>query len=87
MYYNYSYSIAIVIVVYMLVVYGLKLYSCRCVYGLNPPLGLFGLAMSPKMPAIGPNILRWPKRRPPIYHWVNFRPMPSMWHLPWVPLS
>ena len=29
--------------------------------GLNPLLGLFGLAMSQKMPAIGPNMLRGPK--------------------------
>ena len=45
--------------------------------GLNPPLELFGLVMSPKVPAIGPNMLRWPKRCLAITE-VNFRPMPSM---------
>ena len=45
--------------------------------GLNRSLELFGLAMSPKRPAIGPNMLRWPKRRLPITG-VSFRPMPYM---------
>ena len=29
---------------------------------LNPPLGLFGLPMSPKVKAIGPNNLKGPQR-------------------------
>ena len=41
---------------------------------LNPPLGLFGLAMSPKVPAIGPNMLRWPKTRLPVTG-ANFKPI------------
>ena len=45
--------------------------------GLNHQLGLFGLAMSPKEPAIGPNMLEWRNRRLPTPR-VNFRPMPSM---------
>ena len=42
---------------------------------LNLPLGLFGLAMSPRSASHGPkiNMLRWPKRRLPITG-VNFRP-------------
>ena len=44
--------------------------------GLNTALGLFRLAMSPTMqvPAIGPNMLRWPKRHLTITG-VNFRPI------------
>ena len=45
---------------------------------LNYFSGLFGLAMSPRlpeMPAIGPNMLRWCKRCLPITG-VNFRSMP-----------
>ena len=45
--------------------------------GLNPPLGLFGLTMSPEVPAISPNMLRWHKRHL-ITAGVNFRPVPSM---------
>ena len=44
---------------------------------LNPPLGLFGLARVPEVPAIGPNMLRWRKRHLPNIG-VNFRPIASM---------
>ena len=46
--------------------------------GLNPPLGLFTLAMGLRSASyIGPNMLEWRKRCLPITR-VNFRPMPSM---------
>ena len=45
--------------------------------GLNPPLGLLGLAMSPRSASIDPSMLRWHKRCFPITG-VNFRPMSSM---------
>ena len=46
--------------------------------GLNPLLGLFGLAIwVPEVPVIGPNMLEWHNRCLPVTG-VNFRPMPSM---------
>ena len=45
--------------------------------GLNPPLGLFGLAMSPIVPAIGLNMLECRKRHLHITG-VNFKPISSM---------
>ena len=46
--------------------------------GLSPPLGLFGLAMSPRSASHRPkHAYRWPKRLYAITG-VNFRPMPSM---------
>ena len=49
----------------------------RCTVGgwLNTSLGLFGLAVSYKVKAIGPSMLRGPKRRLTTTG-VNFRPMP-----------
>ena len=38
---------------------------------LIPLLGLFGLAMSPKVPAIGPNMFRRPKTSH--YQWGEFQ--------------
>ena len=40
-------------------------------------LGLFGLAIVPEVPAIGPNLLKWRNRCLPITG-VNFKPMPSI---------
>ena len=54
--------------------------------GLNLPLGLFGLAMSPRSASHRPNMLRRAKRRLTTTG-VNFRPMPSIKCPPWVPLS
>ena len=44
---------------------------------LKHPLGLFELAIVQEVPAVGPNMLREPKRRLTTTG-VNFRPMPSM---------
>ena len=53
---------------------------------LNPMIGLFGLAMSPRSASHWPNMLRWYWIRLPITG-LNFRPMPSTLHAPWIPLS
>ena len=47
--------------------------------GLNPLLGVFGLAMSPKSTShtVGPSMLEWHKGRLPVTG-VIFRPTPSM---------
>ena len=50
--------------------------------GLNPPLGLFGLARVPEVPTIGRNMLEWRNRCLPIpggeFQTCAFHAAPSM---------
>ena len=46
--------------------------------GLNPPLALFGLAMSPKSVSHRPNKLEWHKRRLPVSGTQAFHVAPSI---------